>query len=85
MTRDDRPAPRIWAYLLGAAAVGVVALSWMAPEPQSPRPTPPQRYESISYSGCAAQDFAPPSYGTRSVSSTSPSDAVAAGPTDCIR
>lgn len=85
MTRDDRPAPRIWAYLLGAAGVGVVALSWMAPEPQSPQPKPAHRYESVSYSGCAPQDFAPPSYGTRSVSNTSPSDALASSPADCLR
>ena len=68
-------------FLVCAAAVGVVIRSWMAPEPESqrvnPASNPAQGYEPISFNQCAAPEVAPPSYGTRSVSTSSI--------TECIR
>lgn len=63
--------PRAWVLLLALAGIGVVALSWMAPEPAPVRSTShgsaaDPGYQSASYSRCA-QDAAP-YYGTRSVS-----------------
>lgn len=61
------PVRGIWMYLMGAAAVVVVILSWMVPEPQQ-QPGPQRRVEPIAYTACAEQ--APPNYGTRALSST---------------
>ena len=62
--RRQRWVPRVWVLLLAVAGVGVVVLSWTAPDP-APQGTSPG-YQQISYSRCA-QDVAP-NYGTRSVS-----------------
>ncbi|MEI7915078.1 MAG: hypothetical protein WCH82_10050 [Mycobacteriaceae bacterium] len=66
MTVRGRPTPRWWVLLLALAGTGVVALSWMAPEPQPQRSGPPANFHQVSYSRCA-QDVAP-NYGVRSIS-----------------
>lgn len=70
MHSEERPGPRWRWYLLGTAAVAVVALSWMAPEPKGPGPVPVQGIKPISHTPCA-QDYVGPGYGTRSVSEVS--------------
>lgn len=57
----------VWVALTAVAAVVVVLLSWSVPEPES-EDAPAQRIENISYSQCTAPEVAPPSYGTRSLS-----------------
>lgn len=61
------PARGIWMYLMGAAAVVVVILSWMVPEPPQ-QPGLEHRVEPIAYTACA--DQAPPNYGTRALSNS---------------
>ena len=58
---------RIWISALLIAAVAVVTLSWMVPEPENQRPNSTQPVEHISYTRCAPQYVAPPSYGTRAL------------------
>ncbi len=55
----------IWMFLLAAAAVVVVILSWMVPEPAQHTETV-QRIEPISYTSCVEQ---PPSYGSGAIAS----------------
>ena len=52
---------------MGAAALVVVILSWMVPEPKQ-QPATQRRIDPISYTACAEQ--APPNYGTRALNST---------------
>ena len=59
------PRRRLWVCLAVLAGAGVVALSWMAPEPPAPA-SPAQPYEHVSYSNCLPDSA--PSYGTRSIS-----------------
>jgi hypothetical protein len=66
-----RRSPGWWWYLLGAAAVAVVVLSWMVPEPHTAGRAPAHGIQPIAHSECAAQNYEPPSYGTRSVNEVS--------------
>ena len=53
--------------MLLMAAVGVVILSWTVPEPENQRSSNTQPVENVSYTRCAPEYVAPPSYGTRAL------------------
>ena len=69
---DVKPGSRLWVFLLAAAGVAVVILSWTVPEPQpsNPNPTPAQRAEQISLAQCAKQEAPAPNYGARTIGYT---------------
>ena len=60
---------RRWVRIivLSSLAVAVVALSWLAPEPESPPPASTRPVENISYQQCAPEFWAAPNYGTRAL------------------
>lgn len=53
--------------MLSLLAVAVVALSWLAPEPESTPPALTRPVENISYQQCAPEFWAAPNYGTRAL------------------
>ncbi len=59
-------------YLLGAAAVVVVLLAWRVPEPAPSNANPAQRVAPVS---CAKLEAPAPSYGARTMSNTTATDA----------
>jgi hypothetical protein len=58
---------RVRIAVLSLLAVAVVALSWLAPEPESPPPVSTRPVENISYQHCAPEFRAAPNYGTRAL------------------
>lgn len=58
---------RIRIAALSSAAVAVVALSWLVPEPDSTRPASTRPVDNVSYLQCAPQFAAAPNYGTRAL------------------
>ncbi len=64
---------RIRIAALSSAAVAMVALSWLVPEPESPRPASTRPIDNVSYLQCAPQFAAAPNYGTRALGSPCPS------------
>ena len=66
----DQPAGRrTRIYVVVLAAVGLVAFSWLTPEPKTPPPRLPDGIEQGYYNQCARQNTDPPEYGDRTLAS----------------
>lgn len=58
---------RLRIAVLSSLAVAIVALSWLAPEPELPPPPSTRPMENVSYQQCAPEFLAAPNYGTRAL------------------